>query len=203
MVVRVEDARPEPFPAAYFFRDPSTMGAVDATALDLARGRVLDVGAGAGAHAVPLLARGLSVTALELIPEAVTILRARGVLDARAESVWTFSERTPFDTLLALMNGTGLAGTRGRLEPLLHRLADLVAPAGQLLLDSTDLGGEDDMGAVELHYQLEYGGGKGPPFPQLFVAEETLDAAARRTGWSLEVVAREGDRYLARLVRAS
>ena len=168
------------------------MGAVDRTALSLARGSVLDVGACAGAHAAPLVAAGHAVTALDVLPEAVRILRARGVTDARRESVWSFASTARYDTVLALMNGTSLAGTAGRLEPLLERLRELTVSEGRLLIDSTELDGE-----AELHYQLEFAGEKGPPFPQLFVGEEVLDHAASAAGWRMQVVAREGARYLA------
>lgn len=184
----------ERLPAAYFFRTPSEMDAVDREALRLARGRVLDVGAGVGAHAVPLVAAGLSVTALDVLPELVQLLRARGVEGARRGSIWTFSRRRPFDTVLALMNGTSLAGTMSRLSALLARLGELVSPDGQLLLDSTE------MEPAELDFQLEYCGEKGPPFPQLFVAEGVLRREGRKAGWrKVEVVARSGSRYLARL----
>jgi 2-polyprenyl-3-methyl-5-hydroxy-6-metoxy-1,4-benzoquinol methylase len=169
------------------------MDAVDRAALELARGRVLDVGAGAGAHALPLVDSGLDVTAIEILPELTQILRERGVKRARHASVWTFRARRSYDTVLALMNGTSLAGTIARLEPLLERLRELVSPDGQLLIDSTE------MDPAELDYQLEYRGQKGPPFPQLFVGERTLKREARKAGWKMRVVASEGSRYLARL----
>jgi hypothetical protein len=198
VVVHVEDEPPDPLPVSYFFREPSAMGAVDRAALELARGVVLDVGACAGAHSVPLVERGLSVTALDVITEAVDILRDRGVVGARVQSVWTFEASTRFDTILALMNGTSVAGTLAGLVPLLERLRGLIASDGQLLIDSTQL--EEDLeGAAELHYQLEYDGERGPPFPQLFVGEAELERAARGAGWFTEVVEREESRYLARL----
>ena len=210
LLVRVEDEPDTQLPAAYFFRTPAEMGSVDRAALSRARGLVLDVGAGAGAHALPLVQQGLTVTALDLLPQAVRILRGRGVEDARQGSVWTFSAGRRYDTILALMNGTGLAGTLGRLGALLEKLGELVAPGGQLLLDSTDLGAPDGEpwpggpspdgqapGAGELHYQLEYAGRRGPPFPQLFVSEVLLQEVAGRAGWASEVVARDGQRYLA------
>jgi hypothetical protein len=199
VVVHVEDEPPDPLPVSYFFREPSAMGAVDRAAIELARGTVLDVGACAGAHSVPLVERGLSVTALDVLPEAVEILRGRGVGDARAQSIWTFEAPAPFDTILALMNGTSLAGTLGSLVPLLARLRELVASDGQLLIDSTQLEDEGE-GAGELHYQLEHGGLRGPPFPQLFVREAELERAATEAGWRMEVVARSEARYLARLI---
>ena len=183
----------ERLPAAYFFRTPAEMDAVDRTALELARGRVLDVGAGAGAHAVPLAGAGLPVTALEVLPELVDILRARGVARAVRGSVWTFARRRPHDTVLALMNGTSLAGTAGRLGLLLERLKALVSADGQLLIDSTEVQ------PAELEYQLEYRGVKGPPFPQLFVGKGALRRSARVVGWKMEVLAEADARYLARL----
>jgi precorrin-6B methylase 2 len=194
LLVHVEDCSPEPLPISYFFRTPEEMGAVDRTALALARGAVLDVGACAGAHAVPLTRAGLAVTALDVLPEAVRTLRTRGVAQAHLGSVWSFAAAERYDTILALMNGTSLAGTSGGLEALLLRLRDLAAPGGQLLIDSTELGEEG-----EVHYQLEFQGAKGPPFPQLFVGEERLARVALAAGWSVDVVAREGARYLARL----
>jgi SAM-dependent methyltransferase len=194
LVVHMDDFPSEVLPVSYFFRAPAEMGAVDRTALTLARGAVLDVGACAGAHAVPLTLAGHAVTALDVIPEAVRILEARGVADARLASVWSFEPKESYDTVLALMNGTSLAGTEGALAPLLARLLELTAPEGRLLIDSTELNGEG-----EIHYQLEFAGEKGPPFPQLFVGEEALSRAAAVAGWSVQIVAREGARYLARL----
>jgi SAM-dependent methyltransferase len=200
LLVHVEDFPPEVLPVSYFFRAPDAMGAVDRAALGHARGSVLDVGAGAGAHAAPLVAAGHAVTALDLLPEAVRILSERGVADAREESVWSFQPQWRFDTALALMNGTALAGTAGGLLPLLLRLGELIQPHGQILLDSTALeGAEDDM--AELHYQLEFAGERGPPFPQLFVGETALKRAAEEAGYSFEVLAREEGRYLARLMK--
>jgi hypothetical protein len=197
LIVHMEGHEPERLPASYFFRTPAKMDTVDRTALELARGRLLDVGAGVGAHALPLTQAGLSVTALEILPEAVRILRARGVKGARSGSLWTFHSRRQYDTVLALMNGTSLAGTMARLPLLLSRFKELVSSDGQVLLDSTE------MDPAEIDFQLEYRGEKGSPFPQLFVGERVLKREARKAGFKMDVVAREEARYLARFVNAS
>lgn len=210
--VRFDDGTVDRIPAAHFFRSPDELDDLEARALALARGRVLDVGAGAGAFALPLQARGHEVTALEILPGAARILRERGVEDVRQESVWTFQPEGRYDTLLLLMNGTGIAGTRGRLPLLLRRLAswtrcptpsDPSAPSGQILVDSTALeGGEAD--GDELQIQLEPPA--GPPFPHLYAPPEALRRAAEEAGVHMEVMARDPDsdhparyRYLARL----
>ena len=126
--------------------DDGTEQELPGAALALCRGRVLDVGAGVGALALPLQAAGHEVTALELLPGAVRVMRARGVRDARTGDLWTFEPDRGYDTVLALMNGAAAAGTVAGLIPLLAALAHSLAPHGQLLLDSTDLRGRGGRG---------------------------------------------------------
>jgi SAM-dependent methyltransferase len=211
VAVRVDDGSSHGLPIALFFRGEEDRLEVDDVALALCRGRVLDVGACAGALTLPLQAAGHEVTALELLPGAVEVMRARGVRDARVGDLWTFQAERPFDTVLALMNGTAAAGTMAGLIPLLGALARPLAPGGQLLIDSTDLRGRSGRGRArrrdgryvgELQYQLEYGGERGHPFPQLFVDAERLAEAGGVVGLDAEVVwqgRRPAGAYLARL----
>jgi SAM-dependent methyltransferase len=196
-------------PVALFFRSGARLRAIDRRALALCRGRVLDVGAGAGALALALQAEGTEVTALEVLPAAAQVVRAQGVRDVRLADVRTFAPERPYDTVLALMNGTAPAGTLAGLPPWLAALAAPLAEGGQVIVDSTDLrepGGRDSRPdgryIGELQYQLEYEGDRGPPFPQLFVDSDRLARAARRTGLASEVAWRgAAGAYLARLWR--
>ena len=217
-------------PLSVFFRSaPEEHRVVEREALTRARGRVLDCGAGVGSMTLLLQKQGMEVTALEVIPEAVEIMGERGVKRVVLGRLEDQPADHAFDTLLLLMNGTALAGTLARLPFFLKTLDGLLAPGGQVLLDSTDLlGGEVGMGVDqprggslqpegildpysgreegtypgELHYQLEFHGEKGAPFPQLFVDPRTLATAARASGWRVEVMmeGEEGE-YLASLTR--
>jgi SAM-dependent methyltransferase len=203
----------ETHPVAAWFRRPEEDVGYEATALDLCRGRVLDVGAGAGVHALPLQERGLEVCAIDFTPEAVEIMRRRGVRDARRERLEEFRDG-PFDTILILANGAGLAESLDGLERFLARLGELLAPGGQVLLDSCDVRppagpdgvrpatGADGRYVGDIHFQLEYRDEKGDPFPQLYVDPDTFAGTAARAGWTFEVVETgEGGAYLARLTR--
>lgn len=195
----------EDVPVALFFRTPEEMGPVEAAALCLARGRVLDLGAGPGAHAVPLLRAGLEVTAVEVLPGAREALRRRGVADVRT-GLGALSPDERFDTILVLMNGLGLCGALCGLGPFLAGLAGVLAEGGQILADSTDPRGWEDPGdgryPGDVHMQLGFGGRWGEPFPFLFVDADRLRAEAAAEGLDASVVAEEGDgRYLARLTR--
>lgn len=207
VLVRAEDGEVERTPARVFFREPGEFSALDAAALDLCRGRVLDVGAGAGCHSLVLQARRLSVTALDVSPEAVEVMRRRGVRDVRCGDVFGFAGER-FDTLLILMNGIGLVGTLAGLDRFLRDVSRLLTHGGQILLDSFDPGPADPERprtyAGEMRFQLEYGGVRGAFYDFLFLDFETLRRHAEPAGWHCESIWQEAEgHYLARLTRCT
>lgn len=203
VIVRAEDGEEERTPARVFFRGPGEFSALDEAALDLCRGRVLDVGAGAGCHSLVLQARGLAVSALDVSPEAVEVMRRRGVRHVCCGDVFTFVGAR-FDTLLILMNGIGLVGTLDGLDRFLREVPRLLADGGQILLDSFDPGPPDPerpQGYVgEMRFQLEYQGVRGAFYDFLFLDFETLRRRAEGAGWRCETIWQEDEgHYLARL----
>lgn len=86
-------------PVPLLFREEKDMSDIERKALELARGRVLDVGAGAGCHSLVLQNRGLEVTAIDISPLSVQVQQERGVRDARVVNCSTRplpSSMTPF-----------------------------------------------------------------------------------------------------------
>jgi SAM-dependent methyltransferase len=214
--VRSDADPPEELSASWLLRTEDALPELEREALRRALGRVLDVGAGAGAHALPLQARGLPVTALERSAAAVEVLRARGVRDVRLGDIchgsepgsWDAEER--WDTILLLMNGTTLVGSPEGLRTLLEACASRLARDGRILLDSTDLRGEDGgdrredgryVGEIQL--QLSWRGRRSEPFPVLYADPDLLARVAAAAGLGARVVARaEGGAYLAEVARA-
>ena len=214
VLVVYDDFERDEVPISYFFRGPDQFTPLERLALDLCRGRVLDVGAGSGCHSLVLQERGFEVTAIEILPPLVRILQERGVRDARS-ATWMDVEAEPFDTVFMMMNGLGLTETLPGLRRFFSEARRLVRPGGQVLADSTDVRVRLDTeagrtGALEradgryvgeLHFQVEYDGRKGDPFPQLYVDAATLRRYAREEGWDCDIV-RDPDEcgnYLARL----
>lgn len=188
------------FPVETLFRTVPDMSGLEREALRLCRGRVLDVGAGAGCHSLALQSAGQTVTAVDISPHSVETMRRRGVRDVRLADFFADEVGGPYDTLLFLMNGLGLAGTLAALPRLLERCAVLLAPGGQILADSSDLCYlfEDEDGSLddlpdsryygEVDYVMRYGSVAGRPFGWLYVDAGTLCRVARSAGFRCRVV---------------
>lgn len=112
---------------------------VEKRAMRWVRGRVLDVGCGAGRVSLHLQERGHEVLAIDESPLAVEVARRRGVRDARVCSLAAIEpDAGPFDSVLLLRNNFGLAGPEDSAGPLLARLAQLTSPQGRIITDSVD-----------------------------------------------------------------
>ena len=183
---------------------------IEQRALSLCRGRVLDLGAGAGRHALELQERGHEVTAVDVSTDAVEVMRRRGVRDARCGDLAAVSGEQ-FDTLLLLMHGIGLVGTLEGLAAFLDATRSVLGKGGQVLCDSADLAltlpsarsaGEDGSYLGEVEFRLAYRDFEGRPYPWLFVDPRTLERFAAAAGYDFEVRARGGrGAYLGRLSR--
>ena len=201
-------------PVQYLFRLENAMPKLERHALRLCKGRILDVGAGAGSHAMALQSKNLDVTAIDISPCSVEVMRRRGVKKTEWADFFTDDFGKDFDTILFLMNGLGIAGTLNKLPDLLRRCCDLLSPEGCILADSSDLRYiyEDEDGNFdpselstyygETKYWMEYKKCKGHVFDWLYVDFDTLQSVAETVGLRAELVkAGEHYDYLARLTR--
>jgi SAM-dependent methyltransferase len=204
-----QDGERDDVPAAFWLRE--TIDPLEALALDLCRGRVLDVGAGAGLHSLELQRRGIEVTAIDVAPECVMITRERGVRSAEVADLYEF-DGGRFDTIICLCNGLDKVGRLSDLPRFLRRMRELLAPGGQLIADSFDLRvGANAARLAELarkeaagryfgetDLRFEYKGRCGTPFSVLQIDYETLAQIAERNSWQCELVDGDSSHYLVR-----
>lgn len=197
---------------AYLFRDFLEMPKLEQKALQLAKGKVLDVGCGAGSHAMYLQdKRKLDVHAIDISPNAVEACKLRGVQNATVCNILDLEEER-FDTILLLMNGTGIFGTLKETTKYLQKLKSLLNPQGQILIDSSDIiymFDEDEDGAYlipadgyygELVFTISYKEETEDSFPWLYLDYNTLQNAAHANGLNCKLIM-EGEHfdYLAKI----
>ena len=198
-------------PVSDLFREYEDMPYIERVALDQTAGRVLDVGAGSGCHSLALAKAGKESVAIDISPLSVEVMRERGV-DARLVNLYDESFAEKFDTVLMLMNGTGIIGTLENMDTFFTRIRQLLNPDGCVLIDSSDLRylfeeedgslmidlADDYYGLVD--YQMQYKEVLGEPFDWLYVDFDTLAYYAEENGFKAEMVANgEHYDYLARL----
>jgi SAM-dependent methyltransferase len=198
---------------AYLFRNYDEMPSIEQKALQLAKGKTLDVGCGAGSHSLTLQNdRNLDVSSIDISENAIQACKLRGLKNARVQDVMTL-ENEKFDTILLLMNGTGIFGTLKETPNFLQKLKTLLTPSGQILIDSSDIiymFDEDEDGGKwipseneyygETIFNISYKGEKELPLDWLFLDYNTLQNAAFANGLQCELI-QEGEHYdyLARL----
>ena len=199
-------------PLITLFRNYESMPEIERKVLDMAKGRVLDVGAGAGCHSLVLQERGLDVTAIDISPLSVETMKERGVKKVLEQDFFTLEGQ--YDTILMLMNGIGIVGTLERMPEFFRQLDKILAPGGQVLCDSSDISYvfKNEEGMIDIpnemdyygehSFQMQYKDTIGEPFDWLYIDADTLKEKAGRYGYAVEVVA-VGEHYdfLARITK--
>ena len=197
---------------AYLFRSFDEMPAIEQKALQLANGKTLDIGCGAGSHSLYLQnERNINVHSIDISKNAIQACLLRGLKNIRAINVLDL-ENEKYDTILLLMNGTGIFETLEKSTIYLQKLKSLLNPNGKILIDSSDIiymFDEDEDGGKwipsdtyygELTFTLQYKKEKEVDFPWLYMDYNTLQNAALANGLQCQLVL-EGDHfdYLAQL----
>ena len=201
-------------PVEQLFRTFGEMPQIEKQALTMARGKILDVGAGSGCHALALQAMNKEVTAIDISELSVEVMRERGVHDARAIDLYDEHLAEQYDTILLLMNGSGIIGNISGMERFFLRMKQLLKPDGCIYMDSSDLKylfeeedgsylidvAGDYYGVVD--FRMQYKQVKGERFDWLYIDFDTLSYYAEQYGFHVELVCQgEHYDYLARLYR--
>ena len=126
-------------PASQLFRTYNEMPVLEQKALQLATGKILDCGAGSGCHALALQQMNKEVHAIDISPLSVDVMQKRGVTHAFQINLFDDNYLEKFDTILMLMNGTGIIGKLENMPLFFEKMKQLLNPGGCIYLDSSDL----------------------------------------------------------------
>ena len=193
-------------PTEQLFRTFDEMPELEQEALKLASGRILDCGAGSGCHALALQDMGKDVEAIDISPLSVEVMKKRGVHQAYQINLFDENYLQKFDTILMLMNGSGIIGKLENMGTFFTKMKQLLNPGGCIYMDSSDLRYlfEDEDGSFlvdlaagyygEIDFRMQYKQIKGEPFDWLYVDFQTLSYYANENGFKAEMV-KEGEHY--------
>ncbi|MCG8310324.1 MAG: class I SAM-dependent methyltransferase [Cytophagales bacterium] len=208
LLLHNEYGPPEVIPIDRYFIDHNEFSELEVFALQNAVGKVLDIGAASGRHALYLQGLGMDARAMDISNACCQLMHKAGIQKVICKDIYSFSNEE-FDTLFMLMNGIGIAGSIEGLKQLLNHLKEVLKPTGQLIIDSSDISylfSDNEIpidryfGELKFHY--EYRGRFDEEFGWLYIDQETLYNVALSQGWTCQIIfTDETDAYLARLQR--
>jgi SAM-dependent methyltransferase len=199
------------YPLKYLFRDFNKMPKIEQKALQLASGKILDVGCGSGSHSLYLQQNNKDVLAIDISKGAIETCKLRGIKNTKIQDIWQLEDEK-FDTILLLMNGAGMCGTLAKLGKFLIHLSTLLTKNGQILLDSTDVKYlyENENGDYEFDFSknyygettfiMEYKNQKGLAFDWLYVDFNTLKNISESNNLDCKLILKDDeDGFLAQI----
>jgi SAM-dependent methyltransferase len=182
-------------------------------AIKLARGRVLDVGAGGGRVSLYLQDQGLDVLAIDISPLAIEVCKRRGIRNVRVLDFAKIDERLgTFDTVVMYGNNFGLFGSPARAKRLLRRLHTMTSSDARIIAETLDPYATKVPEHLAYHRRNRKRGRSGgqvrirarskllktPWFDYLFVSRKEMRDIVRDTGWHVvRTIPERGEQYVA------
>lgn len=206
--------------AGQYFTEYRQWSPIEKKAIKMAEGRVLDVGCGAGRHALFLQEKGFDVTGIDNSPGAIKVCKLRGLKKAFVRSIEEVDKFKPvsFDTILMMGNNFGLFGSREKARTILKIFSRITAPEAQIIAgtlnpyktDNPDhlqylkLNKRRGRMAGQIRMRIRFGRAVGEWFDYLFVSPAEMEMILQDTDWQLkQLIESESANYFAVIVKKS
>lgn len=177
-------------------------------AMRYVRGRVLDIGCGAGRHSLYLQKKGFDVLGIDISPLAIKVSKLRGVKKAKVMSATRMTPKVgKFDTLLMMGNNFGLFGSFNRAKWLLKRFHRITCQTTRIIAETNDPYKTTEPFHLEYHklnrkrgrmpgqlrIRVRYKKYVTPWFDYLFVSKDEMEDILEGTGWRATHFIESGD----------
>lgn len=190
-------------PVEFYFRDYRDWPHYEREVLEEAKGRVLDIGAGAGRHSLWLQEKGMEVYAIDTSPLAVEVMKRRGLKNTYVMDVKNLNfPNNHFDTILMLYNNFGLGGNIQETIGILNKLHGISTPQAKILatirdptqttekrhLDYQFLNKKRERHPGQIMLRIEYKDETGDWFDLLMLPPNELARLVQEPMWNVEKI---------------
>ncbi len=203
-----------------YFSEYDEWSPLEREAVARARGRILDVGCGAGRHSLYLQDKGFDVTGIDNSPGAIEVCRLRGLKKTFVRGVSEAGKfpKNSFDTILMLGSNFGLFGSRERARQILKKFHRITASDAQIIAATLNPYRTDNPDHLEYHelnrrrgrmagqirMRVRFGKAVGAWFDYLFVSPEEMQEIVNETDWQIkEFITPEQANYCAVIQKKS
>ena len=200
--------------AGLYFTEYEQWSASEQQAVELAAGRILDVGCGAGRHSLYLQRKGFDATGIDNSPGAIEVCKLRGLNKAIVRPINQIDEFAPesFDTIIMMGNNFGLFGDAENAKAILEKMSRITAPDAHIIAGTHNPYQTVDAEHLEYHeinrkrgrmpgqlrIRVRFGKIVGDWFDYLFVSPEEMQNIFSDTDWRIEeLIAPEEANYFA------
>lgn len=183
-------------------------------ALKYAKGKILDIGCGAGRHSLYFQKRNFDVTGIDISSLAIKACKRRGLKKARALSISQIDKLKPnvYDTVLMLWSNFGLFGSFKKAKILLKKLSKITSDNAIIIAETIDPYKTKDKNHLDYHklnrkrgrmsgqsrIRIRYKRHKGDWFDYLLVSEKEMREILKGTDWKIQkIIKSKGAQYIA------
>lgn len=188
--------------AGTYFSEYRQWSPLEKRAVKLAKGRVLDVGCGAGRHALYLQEKGSDVTGIDNSPGAIKVCKLRGLKKAMVRPIDEIDKFkvNSFDTIQMFGNNFGLFGNRKNARKILKKMARITSPEARIIAETLNPYKTDNsfhlpylranrrrgrMGG-QIKMRVRFGKTIGEWFDYLFVSPVEMQEIIGDSDWQIE-----------------
>ena len=196
-----------------YFSEYEDWHPVEKRAMEFVKGKVLDVGCGAGRHSLSLQKRGFDVMGIDISPLAIKVCKLRGLKKARVIPIENVDFKpNSFDTIIMMGNNFGLFGSFKKARRLLKKFYEMTSKNALIIANTRDPYKTDNPSHLEYHrLNKEKGrmGGQvkirirfrkyvGNWFDYLIVSKKEMEDILKGTGWKIkEFIDSDNSEYVA------